>query len=152
MNNFLEFINKDIEAKKVLISSMPTKTKTNKKKFNKTIDDIKNTYNQYINSTKKYLIAKKDKFDILGETDNISKLKKDIESLEELKFLLNPSNTYYEKMGFDALLYKIDNFNTLNFDSLNDIINEFLDKFELVGIALKGDDFDYTCYVHEYMS
>ena len=31
MNNFLEFINKDIEAKKTLISTMPTKTKTNKK-------------------------------------------------------------------------------------------------------------------------
>ena len=35
MNNFLEFINKDIEAKRLLISSMPIKTKPNQKKLNK---------------------------------------------------------------------------------------------------------------------
>ena len=28
----------------------------------------------------------------------------------------------------------------------------FLDKFELVGIKLSKNDFDYTCYVYEYMS
>ena len=30
MNNFNEFILKDIEAKKTLIATMPTKTKTNR--------------------------------------------------------------------------------------------------------------------------
>ena len=152
MNNFYEFIEKDIEAKKTLIGTMPTKTKTNKRKFNQTLDDIKDTYEDYKANIKNYLIAKGRKLDIEEEKQNIEKLKDKIEELEHLKFLLNPSNTYFEKMGFDSLLYKINNFNTLNFDSLNDIINEFLDKFELVGISLRGKDFDYTCYVHEYMS
>lgn len=152
MNNFYEFIEKDIEAKKTLIGTMPTKTKTNKRKFNQTLDDIKDTYEGYKANIKNYLIAKGRKLDIEEEKQNIEKLKDKIEELEHLKFLLNPSNTYFEKMGFDSLLYKINNFNTLNFDSLNDIINEFLDKFELVGISLRGKDFDYTCYVHEYMS
>ena len=44
MDNFYEFIKKDIEAKKALVETMPTKTKTNKRKFNQTLDDIKNTY------------------------------------------------------------------------------------------------------------
>lgn len=152
MNNFYEFIEKDIEAKKTLIGTIPTKTKTNKRKFNQTLDDIKDTYEDYKANIKNYLIAKGRKLDIEEEKQNIEKLKDKIEELEHLKFLLNPSNTYFEKMGFDSLLYKINNFNTLNFDSLNDIINEFLDKFELVGISLRGKDFDYTCYVHEYMS
>ena len=39
-NNFLDFINKDIEAKKTLITNTPTKTKTNKKKA--TSDNVKN--------------------------------------------------------------------------------------------------------------
>ena len=39
---------------------------------------------------------------------------------------------------------------TLNFKSLNHIVNGFLDKFEDAGIHLSGSDFDYTCYVHEY--
>ena len=152
MNNFYEFIEKDIEAKKTLIGTMPTKTKTNKRKFNQTLDDIKDTYEDYKANIKNYLIAKGRKLDIEEEKQNIEKLKDKIEELEHLKFLLNQSNTYFEKMSFDSLLYKINNFNTLNFDSLNDIINEFLDKFELVGISLRGKDFDYTCYVHEYMS
>ena len=40
MNNFFDFILKDISAKKTLLSTLPTKTKTNKKKFNSNIDDI----------------------------------------------------------------------------------------------------------------
>ena len=40
MNNFLEFINKDIDAKRLLITSMPVKTKANQKKLNKTISEF----------------------------------------------------------------------------------------------------------------
>ena len=58
MNNFLEFINKDIEAKKILISTLPNKTKTNKKKFNETLDDIIERYEEYITSFRNFLIAK----------------------------------------------------------------------------------------------
>ena len=45
MNNFLDFISNDIEVKKTLISSLPTKTKTNIKKFNETIDEFSSKYN-----------------------------------------------------------------------------------------------------------
>ena len=40
MNNFLDFINNDIEVKKTLLSSLPVKTKTNikGKKFAKPAD------------------------------------------------------------------------------------------------------------------
>lgn len=152
MNNFNEFITKDIEAKKTLLATMPTKTKTNKRKFNQSLEDIIDIYEDYKLNIKNYLIAKARKLDIEEEKQNIERLKSKIVDLEHLKFLLNPSNTYFEKMGFDGLLYKINNFNTFNFDSLNEIINEFLDKFELVGISLRANDFDYTCYVHEYMA
>ncbi len=151
MNNFYEFIKKDIDAKKALINTLPTKTKTNKRKLNQTLEEILATYEDYRTNLKNYLIAKSRKYNVEEEKNNIDKIKNKIEELEHLKFLLNPSNTYYEKMGFDSLLFKINNFNTLNFDSLNDIINEYLDKFEQVAISLSSKDFDYTCYVHEYM-
>lgn len=151
MNNFNEFIKKDIDAKKALINTLPTKTKTNKRKLNQTLEEIMVTYENYRTNLKNYLIAKSRKYNVEEEKNNIDKIKNKIEELEHLKFLLNPSNTYYEKMGFDSLLFKINNFNTLNFDSLNDIINEYLDKFEQVAISLTSKDFDYTCYVHEYM-
>ena len=40
MNNFLDFIKKDIKKKKTLVSTMPSRTKTNVKKLNQTIDNI----------------------------------------------------------------------------------------------------------------
>ena len=128
MNNFLEFINKDIEAKKTLISTMPTKTKTNKKKFNETIDNIIERYDEYKTSTRNYLIAKAKSFEVKESTD-LDKLTEKLETLENVKFLLNPTNTYVEKMCFDDLLYQINNYDTFNFKSLNEIINGLLDKF-----------------------
>lgn len=152
MNNFFEFIKKDVEAKKTLISTLPTKTKTNKKKFNLELEKIRKKYTEYEKSVKNYLTAKSDKIEIKDKKGDIEKLNSKIAELEEVKKILNPNNTYIEKMGFDTLIYQISNFYTFNFDSLNDIINGFLDKFDLAGILLNADDFDYTCYVHEYMS
>lgn len=152
MNNFLKFIEKDIDAKKVLISTFPTRTKTNKKKFNANIASIEEKYNEYQVSVRNYLLAKARSFNVKDDVENIDKLKETVEALEHVKFLLNPSNTYFEKMGFDELLYQINNYSIFNFNSLNDIINSFLDKFQLAGINLTSSDFDYTCYVHEYMT
>jgi len=152
MNNFLEFINKDIEAKKTLINSLPTKTKTNKKKFNENILSIEEKYKEYQLNIKNYLLAKSRSFELKEESDDKEKLNEKVVALEHVKFLLNPSNTYFEKMGFDSLLYQINNYYVFNFKSLNEIINGFLDKFELAGIFLQSDDFNYTCYVHEYMT
>ena len=154
MNNFLDFIKKDIEAKKTLVSTMPSRTKTNVKKLNQTIDNIEDKYINYKTSLVNYLLAKSRSFALKDDVSDVNtdKLNEKIINLEHVKFLLNPTNTYFEKMGFDTLLYQINNYTTFNFDSLNDIINGFLDKFQLVGIALTKDDFHYTCYVHEYMS
>ena len=152
MNNFLEFINKDIEGKKETIASMPTKTKTNKKKFNETIDSYSKKYQDYKEKLFKYMTVKAASLSKVDDAEDINKLKEKVVSLEHVKFLLNPSNTYLEKMGFDTLIYQINNYYTLNFKSLNVIINGFLDKFEQADIHLKSDDFNYTCYVHEYMT
>ena len=152
MNNFLEFINKDIEGKKENLEAMPTKTKTNKKKVNETINTYIKKYQDYKEKTYKYMTVKAASLSKVESASNIDKIKEKVVSLEHVKFLLNPSNTYLEKMGFDTLLYQINNYYTLNFKSLNVIINGFLDKFDQAGIRLKSDDFNYTCYVHEYMT
>ena len=152
MINFLNFIEKDVSAKKTLISSMPTKTKTNIKKFNENIDSVREKYEEYRNSVRNYLLAKSRSFEVKSSKDDIDRLSEKVISLERVKFLLNPSNTYFEKMSFDELLFQLNNSYMFNFNSLSDVINSFLDKFELVGVRLKSDDFHYTCYVHEYMS
>ena len=154
MNNFYNFIDKDIANKKTLIQTLPIKTKTNIKKFNETIEAFEVKYDEYRSSVRNYLLAKSRSFELTDSENELTKNKindKVIE-LERIKFLLNPLNTYVEKMGFDILLYQLGNYHVFNFNSLNEIINNFLDKFELVGIKLTKNDFNYTCYVHEYMS
>ena len=150
MNNFLEFINKDIETKRLLLSSMPTKTKANQKKLNKTILEIEKKYNEYKTGLKTYILAKNHSFEI--KTKEHEDERENLLSLEQTKFLLNPTNTYFEKLRFDELLYQINNYNVFNFSSLNDIINSFFYQFEFIGIKLQRKDFNYNSYVYEYMS
>lgn len=152
MNNFLNFIEEDIEAKKTLISTLPLRTKTNKKNYNEKIDLIKEKYENYKKSVKKYIESKSKNYDVKAIDKKLGKLSDDVATLEHIRFVLNPLNTYYEKMGFDNLIYQINHYADFQFESLNKIINEFLDKFEQAGIFLTSKNFDYTYYVNQYMS
>ncbi len=151
MNNFLTFINDDIEAKKTLLATMPTNGKRNTKKFNEKIDSILSKYQDYKTHAEKYITTKSKSFEIKEINDDVTEITNKVSTLEYVKFINNPSNTYFEKMGFDNLIYKISNYFNFDFNYLNDIINEFLAKFELVGISILKEEFDLTCYVNEYM-
>ena len=154
MSDFLAFIEKDIATKKISIQTLPIKTKTNIKKFNETIEFYENKYEEYRSGVRNYLLAKSRSFEINDTEDQTIKdqINEKVILLEHIKFLLNPLNTYVEKMGFDILIYQLNNYYAFNFNSLNEIINNFLDKFELAEIKLTKNDFDYTCYVNEYMT
>lgn len=152
MSSFLDFITEDIQTKKSLFSAMPVKTKRDIKKFNEKIDVVSGKYEEYKTLVKKYLDTKSKSFNVKKSDTNIDDLTQKVASLEHVRFILNPLNTSFEKMGFDNLIYEISNYSDFNFKSLNSIINQFLDKFELAGIKLNASDFDYTCYVNEYMT
>lgn len=151
MANFLEYIEEDIQSKKLLFSSMPVNTKTNKRKFNAKIDEVYNTYSEYKKSIKKYIELKSKSFNVI-DNRNTADLADKISKLENIRFILNPSNTYFEKMGFDTLFYQISNSQDFNFSSLNSVFNEFINKFEMVNIKLNKSDFIYTYYVNQFMS
>jgi len=152
MNNFLNFIEEDIQAKKTLIDTLPTKTKTNKKKYNEKIDLILDKYEVYKTSLLKYINSKNARLKLKPQNKNLEKLSDEVACLEHIRFVLNPMNTYVEKIGFDSLLYGINHYSEFQFGSLNKILNDFIDKFELINVKLSSEDFNYTCYVKEYMT
>lgn len=152
MNNFLEFINEDITAKKTLIDTMPTRTKANKKKYNEKIEEIEKKYVNYKSSLLKYINSKAVRLNIKPIQKKLENLSEEVANLEHVRFVLNPSNTYVEKIGFDSLLYEINHYSEFQFGSLNKILNSFIDKFELIKIKLNSDDFDYNYYVNKYMA
>lgn len=152
MNNFYNFILEDTKAKKELISSLPKKTKTNIKDLNDNIKIMSSKYADYKLAVRNYLLAKSNSF--LVKKDNkkeqeLIKVNNNIVELSKTKYLLNTHNTYFEKMGFDSLFYEMSVHH--DFDSLTNLINNFFDKFDLVGIKLTSDDFKYTSYVYDYM-
>lgn len=151
MTNFLQYIEEDIQSKKLLFSTMPVNTKTNKRKYNAKIDEVNNTYIEYHKAIKKYIELKSKSFNVI-DSRNTAELSDKIAALENIRFILNPLNTYFEKMGFDTLFYQLTNSQDFNFITLNNIFNEFINKFEMVDIRLTKKDFDYTYYVNEFMS
>ena len=152
MNNFLEFINNDIEAKKTLLSSMPINNKTNIKKYNAEIASIRESYEYYKESVLKYMNAKSESFEAEKESKDTEKLMKQFEEYKHMKFILNPMNSFKEKMGLDNLLYDIHNYSNFTFENINEIIKKLIETFRTAGIELKSDDFKYTCYVNDYMT
>ena len=152
MNNFLDFIDNDIEAKKTLLSSMPINNKTNIKKYNEKIASIYENYEYYKESVLKYLKAKSESFQCPDEDKNTEELMKQFDEYKHMKFILNPMNSFKEKMGLDNLLYDIHNYSNFTFDEINEIIKKLIDKFRVAGIELKSGDFKYTYYVNEYMT
>ena len=152
MNNFLNFIEEDIDAKKTLLDTLPIKTKVSKKKYNDKIDEILEKYELYKTSLLKYINSKNTKLKIKPQEKHLEKLSEEVANLEHVRFVLNPMNSYVEKMGFDSLLYEINHYSEFQFGSLNKILNEFIEKFEIINIKLNSDDFDYSCYVKQYMT
>ena len=152
MNSFLDFIDNDIEAKKTLLSSMPINNKTNVKKYNEKIASIYENYEYYKSSVLKYLKAKSDSFECSDEIRNTEELMKQFDEYKHMKFILNPMNSFKEKMGLDNLLYDIHNYSNFTFDEINEIIKKLLETFRLAGVELKSGDFKYTFYVNEYMT
>lgn len=152
MNNFLEFIQKDIEAKKKMLSTLPIKTKTDKKKYNEEVDKIIAKYDSYYNSVKRYIYAKADSMEVPAKFTRVEEIKQRIDALNEIKRLLSPMNTPYEKLGFDTLVYELDSYYTFNFKNVDAIINKMLDIFTEAGIVLTGRDFYLTPYVKSYMT
>lgn len=151
MASFFEFIEEDIEAKKTLIATLPTNNNRDIKKHNAKVEEILKKYTEYKSSVKKYIDVKSKSFYVKENRKVIDEVNNKINDLEHARFILNPFNTYFEKMGFDNLLYDISNYNDFDFEYLNNIISQFIDKFKLIGIELSKDDFDCTCYVHKYM-
>ncbi len=156
MNNFLTYITEDSELKKEIISSMPTKTKSNVKDVLEKINEIEKKYNDYNMNVKKYIEVKSRSIDIadknVSSKEEVDKLLNRIKELQELRKILLPINTYYEKLGFDNLLYEISNFADFDFPTVNDVISKFIKKFEIIGVNLTAADFDVSCYVNDYMS
>ena len=153
MNNFLDFIKKDIELKKEELSLMPLKSKKGQKAYNDKINQIADTYTHYKHNLVKYFKQKIKKMEIKDSKDRelIEKIKNEIEILEYDMKYFNIENTHYEKSDLDINIYILEHFDEFNFKFLMKNIEVLLYKFDEVGVQITKDDFFYNVYVCKYM-
>ena len=139
INNELDLITKKI-------ASFDTDERKEIKKNNKLIEsyileleEIKNILKDVIKNKYQNLIPKEDKKKNISEEIRTQ--------YENIKFLSN--NNYLFKMGIDKIIYEIRYSN--NLDIINNSIGEMLDKFLLVGVELKKEDFKYSLSLYKYI-
>ena len=153
MNNFLEFIQKDIEVKKKELSLMPVKSKKSKKVYNDTLKRYSETYKNYKEDVLKYMKVKLKKMTSksIQNKEEIDRIEKEIINFEfDIKFF-NAKNTYYEKLNLENYIYILEHFDEFNYKQLVKNIESLLYKFDEVGVEITKDDFFYNAYVCKYM-
>ena len=153
MNNFLDFIKKDIELKKEELALISLKSKKGKRDYNEKIKQISDIYTQYKLNLIEYFKQKLKKMMIKDskDYDAIKKIENEIEILEyDMKFF-NIENTYYEKLDLENYIYILEHFDEFNYKDLVKNIEALLYKFDEVGVKITADDFFYNVYVCKYM-
>jgi hypothetical protein len=152
MINFKEYIVNDIEEKKVLIDLLPKNTIRRKEKFIETVEEIKEKYQNSKDSVQKFINYKYDKLLPKKMVKSTEEEEKELTKLNELLILGNPLTTFYEKMGFDLLLYDLMHYYDNPLEEVNKTITQFITKINDVSTDLISlNDFKLNVYSYIYI-
>ena len=151
MINFKEYIINDIEEKKVLIDLLPKNTKRRKEKIIDTLDEIKAKYQESKETVQKFINYKYDKLLPKRTVKNTEVEEKELKKLNELLLLGNPLTTFYEKMGFDLMLYDLMHYYDNSLDNVNETICKFITTIIDAGGDISPDDFKINVYSYIYI-
>lgn len=151
--NFKEYIDKDIEEKKVLLDLLPMNTEARVKKYKDTIDGIVDTYQSLIDSTRTFIDYKYEKLrpHRIDKIPTINSYNDQIVGLKEIINLTNPTTGFYEKLGFDMLLFELEHYYDYSLQENNEIIRKIISKFTIAGIKISADDFKINVFTYNYM-
>lgn len=96
----------------------------------------------------------KRRYNIILDKETKDKITIDIapkRSLLDKISVLNNTNTPYEKIGLDRIVFNINRYYEDDLESLNKEILKAISCFDTVGITLTPDDFFYSGYLKEYI-
>ena len=106
-------------------------------------EDKKTLFEEITKRSKPYMsVAKEEKIDVID-----AKLKELVRALP----IINIYNSSYQKSGLDIVLYQIDHYYKINLELVNSNILRAINIFNIVGIKITIDDFNYSYYAKKYM-
>lgn len=150
LNSVEEFVEKIASIKEVL-STMPRNNEKNLEKYNEKIRELKKEYTEYKNDIRNILESRYEKATKIEDNQEIENLKKRIETIEKVIYLLNDSKTASAKLGIDKNVYALGKYYKENLENINKQIYSCIEKFEKLGVKLTSEDFDYSIYAKDYM-
>jgi len=143
-------LNNQIEVDKEILSVLPINNKKNLKEYKLKCEEIKKNYENYLENINSEIKRKAVRINSILPNPKISELQQQIKYMEKIK-LLDVNITSFEKMDLDQILFVLKRFYKNNLELINENIIKCIDKFKLVGIDLKNEDFNYSIYTKEYM-
>ena len=151
--NFKEYIEKDIEEKKSLLGLLPLNTVARVNKYKDKIDEIVAIYQKSISGTRKFIDYKFDKL-FPVQVDRSDSIKQVSAMRESFKSLLKAENTitsFYEKLGFDDLIFSLEHYYDYSLEENNQVIKEIISKFAFANCRISINDFRLNPYSYNYM-
>ena len=151
--NFKEYIDKDIEEKKILLDLLPMNTEARVRKYKETVDEIVKNYKSILSSVRKYVNYKYEKLypNKIDRSAQIKKKDEEIELFKSLVMITNPKVSFYEKLGFDMLIFDLEHYYNNSLADNNEIIKKILISFKEAGITVSEKDFKINVFSYNYM-
>lgn len=150
MKTPVEILNDKIETDKEILSVMPKNTKKNTDIYLKRANEIEEEYQRYLDNIILEIKRRVNKINSIEINPEIEKAENNVKVLETVD-LFGDSNTSYEKMKLDEIIFVLRRFYKNNLEQVNNDIQECVKKFEEIGINLAPSDFNYSPFVREYM-
>jgi hypothetical protein len=151
--NFKEYIENDIEEKKVLLNLLPKNTEARLTKYKDTINEIITKYEDSISSTRKYIDYKYKKLypQVISKKEKEKVLINKIDFYKKLLVETNPVTSFFEKLEFDTSFFKLMKYYDYTIYENNLEILNLINKLEFAGIKLSSEDFKLNTYTFVYM-
>lgn len=147
----LEEIENSIEANKEILSTMPQNNPKNMSEYAKKVGQMLKEFTKYKDEINKILNSRYEAALKFDNNNEINDIEVRIDTIENILYLLSDVKNSYEKMELDKNIYKLSRYYKENLENVNTQIQECIKDFDIIGIKLQIEDFDYSIYVKEYM-
>ena len=151
MDNIIEELNQMISADQEMLSLLPKNNKNDVDEYLKTIAHVRRKYKKIRKEVADEIKVRYHSIRRRGLKPEVIEIKKKLKEYDNI-FLLDDSNTTYEKMDLDKILYNLKHFYKSDLNLINADILECISAFKNCNINLTADDFEYNEFTHKYMT
>ena len=141
-NNRLKRIEKDILSLKSDVASEQIINNEELEKIVYELSEYENIVFEVLKNSYEQVVPEK-------ESKEVVDLFKQSEEYRSIIKMVGKDSLFVERFGFDRTIYEIGNGKSV--DRVNEVLKEFINDMDTIGIQLTYKDFDYSVYTLKYM-